>query len=77
MSFGFAGVAAITVICTLACRAAVAAEIPEKWLAVICGMIGGALGAIGLLAVPGFPASDILGAIAVGIVSGLSAIDRR
>ena len=70
MSFGFAGVAAITVICSLARRTAEAAKIPERWLPVICGGIGGAVGAVGLLAVPGF---DILGAIAVGIVSGFSA----
>ena len=73
MSFGFAGVATITVICSLARRTAEAAKIPERWLPVICGGIGGAVGAVGLLAVPGFPASDILGAIAVGIVSGFSA----
>lgn len=76
MSFGFAGVAAITVICVLARRAAAAALIPEKWLPVICGVIGGTLGAVGLLAVPGFPASDILGAIAVGVVSGFSAAEK-
>ena len=67
MSFGFAGVAAITVICSLARRTAEAAKIPERWLPVICGGIGGAVGAVGLLA------ADILGAIAVGIVSGFSA----
>lgn len=73
MSFGFAGIAAITVICSLARRAAEAAKIPERWLPVICGAIGGAVGAVGLFAVPGFPATDILGAVAMGIMSGMSA----
>lgn len=70
---GIASVAAITVICFLAAEAVKATPIDNKWLPVICGFLGGALGVVGFYVMPEFPASDILTAIAVGIVSGLAA----
>lgn len=70
---GIAGVAAITIICFLAAQAIKATPLDNKWLPVICGVLGGILGVVGLKVMPDFPADDILTAIAVGIVSGLAA----
>lgn len=73
MDFGIAGVAAITVICYLAAQAAKATPINNKWIPVICGILGGALGAVAMIIMPDFPARDPITAAAVGIVSGLAA----
>lgn len=73
MDFGIASVAAITVICYLVSQGIKATEIDNKWLPVISGLIGGILGVVGLYVMPDFPSSDIITAIAVGIVSGLAA----
>lgn len=70
---GITGVAAITVICFLAAQAIKATPLDNKWLPVICGVLGGILGVVGSKVMPDFPASDILTAIAIGIVSGLAA----
>ena len=47
-------------------------EVKDNIIPVIVGTIGGILGVIGMYVIPNFPANDILNAIAVGIVSGLS-----
>ncbi len=73
MDFGMAGVAAITVICYLAAQGIKATPLDNKWLPVICGVLGGILGIAGMLIMPEFPAGDYLTAAAVGIVSGLAA----
>lgn len=73
MNFGIASVAGITVICYLAAMAVKATEVDNKWLPVICGLIGGILGVVGMLYMPDFPAADIINAVAIGIVSGLAA----
>ena len=74
MDFGIASVAAITVICYLAAQVVKATALDNKWLPVICGVLGGALGVVCLaLGIPDFPASDYVTAVAVGIVSGLAA----
>jgi len=70
---GIAGVAAITMICFLVAQAIKATALDNKWLPVICGVVGGILGVVGLYVMPDFPANDILTAIAVGIASGLAA----
>ena len=66
-------VAAITVIAWLAACCAKATKIDNRWLPVICGACGGALGLVGLYTMADFPAHDALNAAAVGIVSGLAA----
>lgn len=74
MDFGIASVAAITVIAYLigaACKAS--AKVPDTWIPVICGVTGAVLGIVGLKVMPDFPASDIVNALAVGIVSGFAA----
>lgn len=73
MDFGITSVASITVICYLAAQAIKATALDNKWLPVICGALGGILGAVAMYAMPGYPAEDVLTAVAVGIVSGLAA----
>lgn len=73
MDFGITGIAAITVICFLAAQIAKATTIDNKWLPVICGVLGGALGVIGMHVMPDYPATDWITAAAVGVVSGLAA----
>ena len=73
MDFGIASVAGITVICYLAAMAVKATEVDNKWLPGICGVIGAILGVVGMYYMPGYPATDIITAIAIGIVSGLAA----
>lgn len=74
MDFGIASVAAITVIAYLIGAGCKAAEkVKDNWIPVICGIVGGVLGVAGLYVMPDFPATDIVTAIAVGIVSGFAA----
>ena len=47
-------------------------HIKDNYIPIIVGVAGGILGIIGMYVIPDFPANDILNAIAVGIVSGLS-----
>lgn len=74
MEFGTIGsVVGITVICYLAAVAVKATPLDNKWLPVICGVLGGILGVVGMRVIPDYPAGDYITAIAVGIVSGLAA----
>ena len=73
MDFGIAGVAAITVIAYMVGLAVKATTLDNKWIPVICAVVGGALGALGMTTMPDFPATDYITAVAVGIVSGLAA----
>ena len=73
MEFGIASVAGITVICYLAAQAVKATNLDNKWLPVICGVLGGILGVVVLYWIPEYPAQDIITAIDVGIMSGLAA----
>ena len=70
---GIAAIPVITVICFLVAEAVKATPLDNKWLPIICGTIGGALGVVAMFIMPEFPAHDYLTAIAVGIVSGLGA----
>lgn len=47
-------------------------NIKDNYIPVIVGVFGGILGIVGMKVIPDFPATDILNAIAVGIVSGLA-----
>ena len=73
MDFGITSVAAITVIAYLACAGIKATALDNKWLPLIAGAVGGLLGVLCMYTMPDFPVSDIVSAIAVGIVSGLAA----
>ena len=70
---GITGIAAITVIWYLAAECIKATPLDNKWLPVICGVLGGALGAAAMFIMPDYPATDYITAVAVGIVSGLAA----
>ncbi len=74
--FGVAGVAAITVIVYLLAMVLRITVLPSRWIPVICGVCGGILGMAAFVWLPdsGFPADDLLTAVAVGIASGLAAI---
>lgn len=75
MTFDFVPVAAIVVICYLIgmiCKAWQAFD--DRKIPVVVGLCGAVLGGIAFLFLPGVvPAGDLLTAIAIGIVSGLSA----
>ena len=70
---GIASVAAITVICYIVGEAVKLSPLDNKWIPVVCGIFGGALGVAGMFVMPDFPATDYITAVAVGIVSGLAA----
>ena len=70
---GVAGVAAIGVIAYLIGEAVKISRADNKYIPVICGTAGALLGVAAMYTVPEFPAGDIINAVAVGIVSGLSA----
>jgi len=70
---GLTSVAAITVICYLAAAIIKSTPLDKKWLPAICGILGGILGIVAMYVMREYPASDLITAIAVGIVSGLAA----
>lgn len=72
-SLGIASVAGITVICYLIGQIVKATGIDNKWIPVICGIVGLALGIVGMFAMPDFPADDFITAAAIGIASGWAA----
>ena len=71
---GIAAIPAITIICYLIAESVKATPLDNKWLPTICGFLGAVLGVVALYISPKIiPATDILTAIAIGIVSGLAA----
>lgn len=70
---GIAAIPVITIICFLVAEAVKATALDNKWLPLMCGICGGILGVVALFVMPSFPATDILTAIAYGIVSGFAA----
>ena len=73
-TIGVATVAAIIVICYLIGMIVKTSPLQDKWIPIVCGVCGGAIGALALLfGMPEFPAQDYFTAVAVGIMSGLTA----
>lgn len=72
-NLSIAAVPVITVIVFLVCEAVKATPLDEKWLPVVAGFSGGALGIAATFLMEDFTAKDPLTAVAVGIVSGLAA----
>ncbi|MBR4077515.1 MAG: phage holin family protein [Oscillospiraceae bacterium] len=73
-NFGMTTVVTITIIAYLVGEAVKLLPFDvSKWIPVVCGFVGGCLGAVGMYVVPDYPAGDIMTAIAVGIVSGFAA----
>lgn len=64
---------AITIICFLVAEGVKATHKCDEWIPIICGVLGGALGVVAMYVIADFPATDILNAIAIGIVSGFGA----
>ena len=74
MDIGMINVVAITVIVYILGAGIKATRLDHKWIPVICGVAGMALGIVALyLRIPDFPAADPLTAAAVGGASGLAA----
>ncbi|MBR6426154.1 MAG: phage holin family protein [Oscillospiraceae bacterium] len=67
-----ATVASVVVICYLIGMVIKASALDDKWIPICVGIAGGILGAVGMTVIPGYPADNIMDAIAVGIVSGLA-----
>jgi len=72
-SFGITGVAAITTLCYLAGELVKVTKLDNKWIPVICGVIGMGLGIASMHVMPEFPAKDYVTAAAIGVISGLAA----
>lgn len=69
----FATVAGITVICFLVGMAVKASPLDDRFIPIIVGVCGAALGVTGLYTMADFPAANVIDAVAVGIASGLAA----
>ena len=72
----FAAIPAIVVIVYLAAEGVkvIGKGSINQYLPLICGVLGAALGAVAFFSMPGYiPAENVLEALAIGIVSGLSA----
>ena len=68
---GIAAIPVITVICYGVAEIIKATPLDNKWLPVICYILGAALGVVALFTAPELiPATDVLTALAIGIVSG-------
>ena len=73
MDFGIGSVVAITVITYLIGMGCKSFErLDNKFIPVICGLVGAVRGVVGMQTMADFPAKDVLNAVAVGIVSGLA-----
>lgn len=73
MEMGFSTIPAIVVVCYLIGMAAKACKkISNEIIPIVVCVAGGILGPIALVIIPEFPAVDVLTAVAIGIVSGLS-----
>ena len=70
---GIGSVAAITALCYLLGEAVKLTRLDTKCIPALCGALGLVLGVAGLYLMPGFPASDLLSAAALGAASGLAA----
>lgn len=47
-------------------------KVKDECIPVVVGVVGGILGVVGMYTMPEFPATDVMNAVAVGIVSGLA-----
>ena len=72
-TLGIVAIPVITVIVFLIAEGVKATPLDNKWIPVVCGFTGGILGVLAYYVMAEFPATDILTAIAVGIVSGFAA----
>lgn len=74
MDFGIATIAAITVLAYLIGAIMKAVPVDDKWIPVVCGCSGLALGLVAFyIQMPDMPAADPITAAAIGTVSGFAA----
>ena len=66
-------VTGITLICYLGGLGVKLSGLDNKWIPLLCGVLGGMLGALAVRVMPDFPATNWIDAVAVGIASGLAA----
>lgn len=68
---GIVAIPVITVICYGVAEVIKATALDNKWLPAICIILGAVLGVVALYVAPDVtPATDVLTALAIGIVSG-------
>ena len=48
-------------------------RVDDKWIPVVCAVLGGILGVVGLMVIPGYPANNWMDAFMHGAFSGLVA----
>ena len=68
-----AGVTGITILCYLAGLGVKLSPLADKWIPLLCGLLGAALGLAAMALMPGYPAQNPIDALAVGAASGLAA----
>jgi len=73
MEFGVTGIASITVLAYGVGLLVKASGLDNKWIPVLCALVGTALGVAAMLLMPVPPAEDYLTAAAIGMASGLAA----
>ena len=73
MDFGFTSVPSILIICYFVGMIVKVSPLNSRYIPIICGIVGAALGIVALFIVPDVIGSDPLMAVAVGIASGLAA----
>ena len=71
--FGIGSYSAITVICYLMGAGIKLSPLGDRYIPLLCGTVGAALGIAAHYFMAGFPAGDLLTAAAMGAVSGLAA----
>lgn len=69
----FTCVTAITVICYLCGLGVKLSRLSDRFIPLLCGVFGAALGVAGFYLMSPFPAQDLITAAAVGAASGLAA----
>lgn len=72
-NMGMAAVTAISIIAYLIGEAVKLSPLDNRWIPLVCGISGAALGVAAMYTMVDFPAADLLSALAVGIASGLAA----
>ena len=70
---GFTAVPAITVICYVLGEAVKNSGLDNKYIPLICGLVGLVLGLAAMYIMPSFPGTDLLTSAAIGVESGLAA----
>lgn len=74
MSLGIASVAAITALCFFVGELIKRTPLNNKWIPIFAGGTGIILGIVAfLIKIPDMPATDIINAAAIGLMSGLAA----